>query len=73
MGVRFWDQATARAARAVGRPGLDPAEIRSFLHEVADELAVAQKALVAVQEENVRIKNALRTWQSAQAANRQYR
>ncbi|MFG1952264.1 DivIVA domain-containing protein [Micromonospora sp. NPDC048830] len=55
------------------RRGLDPVEIRSFLHEVADELAVAQRALVAVQEENVRIKNALRSWQSAQAANRRYR
>ncbi|MEO3777061.1 hypothetical protein ABGB16_09455 [Micromonospora sp. B11E3] len=55
------------------RRGLDPVEIRSFLHEVADELAVAQRELVAVQEENVRIKNALRTWQSAQAANRRYR
>ncbi|MFC0005004.1 DivIVA domain-containing protein [Micromonospora siamensis] len=55
------------------RHGLDPVEIRAFLHRVADELAVAQTALVAVQEENVRIKNALRTWQSAQSANRRYR
>ncbi|MEV0153043.1 DivIVA domain-containing protein [Micromonospora sp. NPDC050686] len=57
----------------VRRHGLDPAEIRAFLHRVADELAVAQTALVAVQEENVRIKNALRDWQSAQSANRRYR
>ncbi|WP_331715307.1 DivIVA domain-containing protein [Micromonospora viridifaciens] len=57
----------------VRRRGLDPVEIRTFLHRVADELAVAQTALVAVQEENVRIKNALRAWQSAQAANRHYR
>ncbi len=57
----------------VRRKGLDPVEIRSFLHRVADELSVAQTALVAVQEENVRIKNALRAWQSAQAANRHYR
>jgi cell division septum initiation protein DivIVA len=57
----------------VRRRGLDPVEIRTFLHCVADELAVAQTALVAVQEENVRIKNALRSWQSAQAADRRYR
>ncbi|WP_446218025.1 DivIVA domain-containing protein [Micromonospora sp. IBHARD004] len=57
----------------VRRRGLDPVEIRAFLHRVADELAVAQTALVAVQEENVRIKNALRAWQSAQSANNRYR
>ncbi|GAA4569337.1 hypothetical protein GCM10023176_25680 [Micromonospora coerulea] len=57
----------------VRRRGLDPVEIRAFLHRVADELTVAQTALVAVQEENVRIKNALRAWQSAQSANHRYR
>ncbi|MDM4722215.1 DivIVA domain-containing protein [Micromonospora sp. WMMA1363] len=57
----------------VRRRGVDPVEIRAFLHRVADELAVAQRALVAVQEENVRIKNALRAWQSAQSANHRYR
>lgn len=57
----------------VRRRGLDPAEIRAFLHRVADELDVAQTALVAVQEENVRIKNALRSWQSAQSASHRYR
>ncbi|MGY0006547.1 DivIVA domain-containing protein [Micromonospora sp. I033] len=57
----------------VRRRGLDPAEIRTFLHQVADELTVAQIALRAVQEENVHIKNALRAWQSAQSANHRYR
>ncbi|MEV6816468.1 DivIVA domain-containing protein [Micromonospora sp. NPDC051296] len=38
----------------VRRRGLDPIEIHTFLHRVADELATAQTALVAVQEENVR-------------------
>ncbi|MEH0819222.1 MULTISPECIES: DivIVA domain-containing protein [unclassified Micromonospora] len=57
----------------VRRRGLDPVEIRAFLHRVADELTAAQTALVAVQEENVRIKNALRAWQSAQSANHRYR
>lgn len=57
----------------VRRRGVDPVEIRAFLHRVADELTVAQTALVAVQEENVRIKNALRAWQSAQSSNHRYR
>ncbi|MEV4462629.1 DivIVA domain-containing protein [Micromonospora echinofusca] len=57
----------------VRRRGLDPVEIRAFLHQVADELAVAQTALVAVQEENVRIKNVLRAWQSTQSTNHLYR
>lgn len=30
----------------VRRRGLDPVEIRAFLHRVADELAVAQTAFV---------------------------
>ncbi|MGB2568868.1 DivIVA domain-containing protein [Micromonospora citrea] len=55
------------------RRGLDPVEIRTFLHRVADELTAAQTALVAVQEENVRIKNALRAWQSAQSASHRFR
>lgn len=49
------------------RRGLDPAEVNAFLHRVAAELTVAQTGLAAVREENVRIKNALRAWQSAQA------
>lgn len=57
----------------IRRRGLDPDEIRAFLHRVADELTIAQTALAAVREENVRIKNALRDWQSAQAAQRYYR
>jgi DivIVA domain-containing protein len=57
----------------VRRRGLDPVEIHAFLHQVADELTVAQTALAAVREENVRIKNALRDWQSAQSANHRYR
>ena len=57
----------------VRRRGLAPTEIRAFLHQVADELTVAQTGLRAVQEENLRIKNALRAWQSAQSAARHYR
>ncbi|GLY26002.1 DivIVA domain-containing protein [Micromonospora sp. NBRC 101691] len=51
----------------VRRRGLDPAEITAFLDRVADELAVARTALTAVREENLRIKNALRSWQTVQA------
>lgn len=57
----------------VRRRGLDPVEIRNFLHRVADELTRAQTALLAVQEENVRIKSALREWQSAQSDRHHYR
>ncbi|WP_243707790.1 hypothetical protein [Micromonospora sp. KC606] len=57
----------------IRRHGLDPVEIRAFLHRAADELTTAQAALVAAQEENVRIKNALRAWQSAQSASHRYR
>lgn len=55
------------------RRGVDPAEIRAFLHRVADELTLAQAALVAAQEENGRIRRALHVWQSAQSANHRYR
>ncbi|NIL57712.1 DivIVA domain-containing protein [Salinispora arenicola] len=55
------------------RRGLDPVEIRAFLHRVADELTTAQTALVAVQEENIRIKDALRAWQTAQSASHDHR
>ncbi|MFI6821502.1 DivIVA domain-containing protein [Micromonospora sp. NPDC050187] len=51
----------------IRRRGLDPAEIAVFLDRVADELSVARTALTAVREENQRIKDALRSWQSAQA------
>ncbi|MGW1056821.1 DivIVA domain-containing protein [Micromonospora rubida] len=57
----------------VRRHGLDPFEIRAFLHEVADELAVAQTALVAVREENVRIRRALHSWQGGQSGRHRYR
>ncbi|GLY26321.1 DivIVA domain-containing protein [Micromonospora sp. NBRC 101691] len=49
------------------RHGLDPDEIRAFLHRVADELTVAQTALEAVLDENKRIKDALRDWQTGHA------
>lgn len=57
----------------VRRHGLDPFEIRAFLHEVADELAVAQIALVAVRDENVRMRRALHAWQYRQSGKHRYR
>ncbi|ROO53030.1 DivIVA domain-containing protein [Micromonospora sp. Llam0] len=48
------------------RRGLDPAEVRAFLHLVADELAALRAELAMTRDENVRIKQALRDWQSRQ-------
>ncbi|MEH1012050.1 DivIVA domain-containing protein [Micromonospora sp. CPCC 206060] len=46
------------------RRGLDPTEVYAFLHRVAAELAVTRRELIMTREENVRIKRALRNWQS---------
>lgn len=46
------------------RRGLDPAEVHAFLHRVAGELADTRRELARTSEENIRIKRALRTWQS---------
>ncbi|MFE9200775.1 DivIVA domain-containing protein [Micromonospora sp. NPDC007230] len=56
-------QIRARQFRNVRR-GLDPAEVHAFLHRVAGDLAAARRELALIQEENVRIKRALRSWQS---------
>ncbi|RIV39787.1 DivIVA domain-containing protein [Micromonospora radicis] len=53
-----------------GRRGLDPTEVRHFLHRVAVELATLQRDVVRLDEENSRLKRALRDWQSAQARRR---
>ena len=47
-----------------GRRGLDPAEVQVFLNRVAGELAAVQDALAQSRQETVRIKDALRRWQS---------
>ncbi len=47
------------------RRGVDPIEVRLYLHRVANELAAARAELAASREENVRIKDALRDWQSS--------
>ncbi|MFE9688625.1 DivIVA domain-containing protein [Micromonospora sp. NPDC005806] len=56
-------QVRERHFRTVRR-GLDPAEVHAFLYRVAGDLALARRELARSAEENVRIKRALRTWQS---------
>ncbi|MFV2019235.1 hypothetical protein [Micromonospora sp. LOL_023] len=48
------------------RRGCDPTEVRDFLHVVADELTALRAELAATRDENIRIKQALRDWQSRQ-------
>ncbi|WP_326549751.1 DivIVA domain-containing protein [Micromonospora sp. NBC_01813] len=48
------------------RRGCDPTEVRAFLHVVADELTALRAELRSTQDENARIKQALRDWQSEQ-------
>jgi len=48
------------------RRGCDPTEVRAFLHLVADELTALRTELRSTQDENLRIKQALRDWQSEQ-------
>ncbi|PWR05843.1 hypothetical protein DKT68_24810 [Micromonospora acroterricola] len=50
-----------------GRRGLDPREVRRFLHRVALDLTTLHHDLARLSEENARVKRALRDWQSAQA------
>ncbi|MFI6230105.1 DivIVA domain-containing protein [Micromonospora echinospora] len=53
-----------------GRRGLDPDDVRRFLDRVALELADAQEAAERAHRETVRIKDALRRWQSEQTRTR---
>lgn len=47
--------------------GLHPVEVASYLDRVADDLTSLYKELAYVHDENQRIKEALRRWQSSQA------
>ncbi|RKR89566.1 DivIVA domain-containing protein [Micromonospora pisi] len=51
----------------LGQRGVDPDEVQVFLDRVADDLHRVYAELAASRDENVRIKNALRQWQSQQA------
>ncbi|MCN0178020.1 DivIVA domain-containing protein [Salinispora arenicola] len=46
------------------RRGIDPTEVELFLSRVADDLAALHAELGRTRDENVRIKRALRDWQS---------
>ncbi|MFV2083545.1 DivIVA domain-containing protein [Micromonospora sp. LOL_021] len=48
------------------RRGLDPAEVYAFLHYVAEDLTALRDDLRRTDDENLRIKRALREWQSTQ-------
>ncbi|SDZ07321.1 DivIVA domain-containing protein [Micromonospora pattaloongensis] len=50
-----------------GRRGLDPAEVGDFLERVAADLEGLYVELARTHEQNLRIKDALRRWQSQQA------
>jgi DivIVA domain-containing protein len=50
-----------------GRRGLDPDEVQEFLDRVATDLNTLYADLARSREETVRIKQALRQWQSRQA------
>ncbi|WDZ86964.1 DivIVA domain-containing protein [Micromonospora cathayae] len=54
-----------------GRRGLDPGEVTDFLDRVAGDLAGLYAALEQAREENARIKDALRQWQTRQARREQ--
>lgn len=53
-----------------GRRGFDPDEVTAFLDQVAGDLSRAYAELARTREQNARIKDALRRWQSQQAAAR---
>ncbi|WCN78922.1 DivIVA domain-containing protein [Micromonospora sp. LH3U1] len=49
------------------RRGVDPVEVREFQARVADELATLNEAVRLLNQENGRIKRALRDWQTMHA------
>ncbi|WDZ85555.1 DivIVA domain-containing protein [Micromonospora cathayae] len=46
------------------RRGLDPGEVTAFLHRVAGDLAALRAELDRTRDENARLKQSLRDWQS---------
>lgn len=52
------------------RRGLDPTAVYAFAARVAAELEARERDLAVVRAENIRIKNALRDWQSQMAVTR---
>ncbi|MFI6758972.1 DivIVA domain-containing protein [Micromonospora sp. NPDC050417] len=67
--LRPW-QVRARRFRTVGwfgRGGLDPDEVQEFLDRVATDLNSLYDDLAASRDETIRVKAALRQWQSRQS------
>jgi DivIVA domain-containing protein len=68
--IRPW-QIRSRQFRSVcgitGRGGLYPADVAAFLDRVAHDLAIVYAELERTWEQNDRIKDALRRWQSSHA------
>ncbi|GAB3956830.1 DivIVA domain-containing protein [Micromonospora vulcania] len=54
-----------------GRRGLNPTEVRRFLHHVALDLTTLHHDLALLSEENARVKRALRAWRAAWSSGRE--
>ncbi|WP_326549720.1 DivIVA domain-containing protein [Micromonospora sp. NBC_01813] len=68
--IRPWQIRSQRfptVSRRGGGRGLDPAEVAAFLDRVAHDLGILYAELDRTWEQNDRIKDALRRWQSTQA------
>ncbi|ROO62238.1 DivIVA domain-containing protein [Micromonospora sp. Llam0] len=68
--IRPWQVRSHRfptVPRRGGGRGLDPGEVAAFLDRVAHDLGIVYAELERTWEQNDRIKDALRRWQSAQA------
>ncbi|MBQ0905518.1 DivIVA domain-containing protein [Micromonospora sp. U21] len=61
------------APTGLGRRGLNPDDVYAFLDRVAVDMAAVYAALAESRLETVRIKNALRRWQTDQARARNER
>ncbi|MDG4763121.1 DivIVA domain-containing protein [Solwaraspora sp. WMMD406] len=67
--IRPWQVRGRRFPTATRRGGgLDPGEVAAFLERVAHDLGILYAELDRTYEQNDRIKDALRRWQSSQAA-----
>ncbi|MGW0430940.1 DivIVA domain-containing protein [Micromonospora sp. NPDC003197] len=56
----------------VGRRGLVEEQVYAFVRRVVDELIARDAAEDGLREENARLKQALRDWQSRQAGSRRH-
>jgi DivIVA domain-containing protein len=63
-------RATRFARTRLGHRGLAEDQVYAFVRRVVDELVARDAAEAALREENIRLKEALRAWQSEQARTR---